>query len=101
VCSRVAIIRSGKIVAIESVSVLRRRLVRRMTVTFRHAPPDTLGDIPGVEHIDVADRVVTFAVRGDVNPLLRLLAGSDVEEMIFPEPQLEDAFLGYYEGVAQ
>jgi ABC-2 type transport system ATP-binding protein len=100
VCSRVAIIRSGELVAIESVSALRRRLVRRMTVTFRDAPPGTLRDIPGIEHIDVADRVVTFSVRGDVNPLLRLLAGSDVEEMIFPEPQLEDAFLGYYDGVA-
>jgi hypothetical protein len=35
-----------------------------------------------------------------VNPLLRTLASADVEELVVPEPELEDVFLSYYQGEA-
>ena len=40
----------------------------------------------------------TLWVRGDVNPLLGEVAHAGVEQFIFPEPQLEDIFLAYYQG---
>jgi hypothetical protein len=38
-------------------------------------------------------------VRGDINPLLRKLAQVDIDEIVFPEPELEDIFLSYYQNV--
>jgi len=35
-------------------------------------------------------------VRGDLNPILRAFAASDVDTLVFPEAELEDIFLGYY-----
>jgi ABC-2 type transport system ATP-binding protein len=100
VCSRVAIIRRGEIVAVESVGALRRHVVRRLSATFRSDPPAHLSSVSGVEKLEVNGRNVVLWVRGDVNPLLRLLATAELEELVFPEPQLEDIFLGYYETAA-
>jgi hypothetical protein len=39
-------------------------------------------------------------VRGDVNPLLRRLAGLDVLDVSITTPDVEDIFLRYYDGAA-
>ena len=36
-------------------------------------------------------------VRGDVNPVLRRIAQADVERFVFPDAELEDIFLAFYE----
>jgi hypothetical protein len=43
---------------------------------------------------------VTLWVRGDLNAILRALASAEVEDLVFPEPELEDIFLSYYAGTA-
>jgi ABC-2 type transport system ATP-binding protein len=77
VCSRVAIVRAGEIVAVERVDKLRSRVVRRLTASFRHGVPDGLGSTPGVEQVEVSGNTAEMMIRGDVNPLLRLLAAAD------------------------
>ena len=47
--------------------------------------------------VEVAERHVTLRVRGDENPIIQRLAREDVERMVFPEPELEDIFLAYYQ----
>jgi hypothetical protein len=47
---------------------------------------------------EVAGSAATLWLQGDVNPLLRRLAGCEVEHLVFPEPQLEDVFLDFYRG---
>jgi ABC-2 type transport system ATP-binding protein len=96
VCTRVAILRDGAIVALETIENLRATVVRRMTVRFKEAVPPTLLTIPAVTRAQVNDREATLWLRGDVNPVVRALAAHEVEEVIFPEPELEDIFLGYY-----
>jgi ABC-2 type transport system ATP-binding protein len=100
VCRRVAIVRGGKIVAVESVDALRRLILRPLTIRFRHDIPAGLELLPGVEHVETNGREAVLRTRGDVNAVLRFLAGHDVDDVIFPEPQLEDAFMEYYESRA-
>jgi ABC-2 type transport system ATP-binding protein len=97
VCSRVAIVRAGEIVAVEAVATLRSHVVRRMSVRFHHDPPAELSSTPGVERVERNGSAAVLWVRGDVNPILRVLALADVDELVFPEPQLEDIFMGYYD----
>ena len=96
VCARVAILRQGRIVAIDAVSELRGRTLRRMRVRFRGAAPADLAHTPGVVTAQPEGEGWLLSVRGDLNPLLQRLAAADVANLVFPEPELEDVFLGYY-----
>ena len=96
VCSRVAILRAGRVVALESIEALRASVVRRARIGFRGAPPAGLAETPGVTRVEANGADVALWLRGDVNPLLRTLAGADIERLVFPEPELEDIFLDYY-----
>ncbi len=98
VCARVAILRGGKLVAVESVGDLRSRMLRRLEVSFRGDAPPGLKTVAGVDRWEIEGRNARLWVRGDVNPVLRLLAREEVERFVFPEAELEDIFLTYYAG---
>lgn len=97
ICHRVAVLRDGQILAVEPIQDLRGRMLRRAQIRFHDGPPADIGAVPGVEHAEIDGRNAVLHVRGDVNPLLRRLAACEIEHFVFPEPQLEDIFLGYYE----
>ncbi len=96
VCRRVAILRQGEIVALETIEKLRSNVMRRLNVRLRGDAPRALLDSPAVIRSEVVGSRVTLWVRGDLNPILRALAAVEVEDLVFPEPQLEDIFLSYY-----
>ncbi|PZC47989.1 MAG: ABC-2 type transport system ATP-binding protein [Chloroflexi bacterium] len=94
-CQRVGIIRQGTLVAVEQVRELRRRKVRTMEVEFKgQLPPDL--QVEGVEILARGDRWWRLAIKGDINPVLRVLASHDLEDLVFESPHLEDIFLDYY-----
>jgi ABC-2 type transport system ATP-binding protein len=96
VCHRVAILRAGEVVALEAIEALRDKVVRKMTVRFAGTAPAGLGEVPGVDRSEARGAEVTLWVRGDVNPVLRALAAHALEDVVFPEAQLEDIFMAYY-----
>ena len=105
VCNRVAILRQGEVVALETIERLRANVIRKATVRFRGEPPAGLGSIPGVARSEMqggatqgnVPYVLSLWIRGDVNPVLRALAGADIDDLVFPEAELEDIFLSYYQ----
>jgi ABC-2 type transport system ATP-binding protein len=96
VCHRVAILRRGEIVALESIDRLREKVVRKMTVRFAGAVPRGLDELPGVARSEVRASEAVLWIRGGIQPVLRALAGQPVEDLVFPEAELEDIFLAYY-----
>jgi ABC-2 type transport system ATP-binding protein len=98
VCQRVAILRQGEIVALETIDNLRDKVFRKMMVRFRAEVPE-LSDVPGVSGTEAHGQEVVLLVRGDLNPILRKLAQFEIDEIVFPEPELEDIFLSYYQNV--
>jgi ABC-2 type transport system ATP-binding protein len=94
-CQRVAILRAGELIALESIAKLREKMVRRMTIRFAGTAPQ-LGNLPGVVRVETRDNKLTLFVRGDINPLVRQLANHQLEHLVFPEPELEDIFAHYY-----
>jgi ABC-2 type transport system ATP-binding protein len=99
VAQRVAIIREGRLVAVEDVAQLKARRERRMEVVLRE--PVDVGrfvGLPGVRVLDTEPGGQRFAlaVRGEPGPLLRLLAELPVADFTFGPPDLEGIFLHYY-----
>ncbi len=52
--------------------------------------------MPHAEVLARHGRRVEIALDGDVNPLLRFLAGQEVEDLLLVPPRLEDIFMGFY-----
>jgi ABC-2 type transport system ATP-binding protein len=94
-CQRVAILRAGELIALESIAKLREKMVRRMTIRFTGALPE-LEHLPGVVRAETRGHELALFVHGDINPLVRCLANYHLENLAFPEPELEDIFAHYY-----
>jgi ABC-2 type transport system ATP-binding protein len=97
VCDRVAIIRAGRLVALEDVGALLARRKRHVELRFRDAAPD-LTAVPGVSGIAVHDGLLTCQLEGDVAPFLAALTGVAVADLTIEPAHLEEAFLEFYEG---
>ena len=96
VCDRVAILRVGRLVEIDSIADLRRLRRTVVEVSFRDAKP-LLDNIPGVSGIEsVAGDRLRFSLSGPPAPALRALALADVTALAMREPTLEEIFLDYY-----
>jgi ABC-2 type transport system ATP-binding protein len=97
VCGRVAILRAGEIVTVESIEVLRSKMVRRLQLRTRGPLPQDVGQMAGVARTQISGNHAVLWVQGDINAILRRLALLDIEQLVFPEPELEDIFLSYYQ----
>ena len=97
VCSRVAVLRAGEVVTVGSIEYLRSKMVRRLHVRSRGSLPLDLEKTPGVARVQISGNQAVLWVQGEVNSILRRLALLDIEQLVFPEPEIEDIFLSYYQ----
>ena len=99
VAGRVAILREGRLVVVDSVSALKSRALRRFQLEFAAAPdPEPFRRVPGVREAEVSGRFLRCTVSGPVGPLLRLAATDGLINVISHEPDLEEIFLSYMKG---
>jgi ABC-2 type transport system ATP-binding protein len=95
ICDRVAIIRQGRIVALEEVAALLNR--RRRHVEMRLAGGALrLDGVPGVSGVQVHDGILRCDLEGDVGPFLRAIAGAPITDLTIEPAHLEEAFLEFY-----
>ncbi|MGA6206359.1 ABC transporter ATP-binding protein [Nocardia testacea] len=101
VADRVAIIREGRLVALDTVAGLRADAVRDVEVTFT-GPVDTAAftGLAGVADVRIEGPTLRCQVTGSPDALLRALAGHHVAGLLVTEPALEDLFHSYYTGEA-
>jgi ABC-2 type transport system ATP-binding protein len=96
-CDRVAIIRDGRLVAVESVADVTGRSYRHVTLEFAEpVDPEEFRRIPGVSELTAADRRLTFKAFGDVDPVIKAAARHTVTDLELSRPTLEEVFLTYY-----
>jgi len=96
VCDRVAILRAGRLVEIDTIADLRQLRRTVVEVSYRDAGPALQG-IDGVSNVQrVNDSRVRFSLSGPPAPALRALATADVTALTMREPTLEEIFLDYY-----
>jgi hypothetical protein len=91
----VAIVRGGRLAALEEVGALLARRRRSVDMRVAGAPPELAG-IPGVSDVVAVDGRVRCQLEGDVRPFLAAIAGSPVTDLTIEPARLEEAFLEFY-----
>jgi ABC-2 type transport system ATP-binding protein len=98
VCDRVGIVRNGRLIAVEKISDLLGKARRRITVEVAGQDGlDFLDAINGVADLERSDGRVSFSYAGDLDPVIKALAGAHVLDLEASHPTLEEIFLTYYE----
>lgn len=101
VADRVAIIREGRMVALDTVAGLRAGAVRDVEVSFAQ-PVDAaeFTALAGIADIRVDGSRLNCRVAGSPDALLRVLAKHRVAGLLVTEPALDRLFHSYYTGEA-
>jgi ABC-2 type transport system ATP-binding protein len=98
VADRVGIIRHGRLVAVESVSALRSKAMRRVEFELdTSADPAVFEAVPGVSDVVVENHRVAMSFGGEMGELLK--AASEhyaIHDISSQEADLEEIFLTYY-----
>jgi ABC-2 type transport system ATP-binding protein len=97
VAERVAILREGRLVVVESLDALRRVAVQRLEIEF--ATPvsaDEFRVLPSVREAKADGVTVTVGFEGPADAVLKTAAAHDVVAIRSHEDDLEDVFLRYY-----
>ncbi len=95
-CHRVAIIRQGRIVAIEEIAALKGHSLHIIEVTFESPPAPGTFDLPGVREVQRDGTMVHLEVRENLDATLKAIAGHRVIDLRTEQPSLEQVFLAYY-----
>jgi ABC-2 type transport system ATP-binding protein len=96
-CDRVAIIREGVVIEVQTIDDLIARGIRRLELRFEGpAPEASLRAIEGIRDLVVAGTAARCTVVGPIDPVLKELARHRVIELVSEKPSLEEVFLTFY-----
>lgn len=99
-CSRVAIIKEGKLIKIETISNLMDDSYRRIHLeASRPLIKEIIMTLANVTDLSIDGTIASFLYNGPINLLTRKLATLDLKNLLVTEPDLEEIFLHYYEKV--
>lgn len=94
-CDRVAIIKEGKIVAIEEMQNLKTKRLKKVTLETTYSTPQVT--LSGVSDLKQDGTLTTFNYNGDMKKLVDYLNSVDVENVNIEECNLESIFMHFYE----
>jgi len=98
VCSRVGVIRQGKMVAVEKISDMKHKRIYTVRVAITGAYNSADFKIPGVENETTnGGGELILHVKGDLDPLIKKLAKYTVHEIEIEHATLEDIFMEFYQ----
>lgn len=95
-CSRVAIIKEGRIINVQDIKTLQQDSYKKIRITAPGVHTQQF-DVAGVSQLEQEDGLVSFFFRGDINLILRRIGAQEVTDVTIEEPTLEEIFLHYYE----
>lgn len=89
ICDRAAIIKEGRLVALERISSLRERASRQVEIRFVGPVPKTLAAVANVSDVRVEQGIAHCRVHGAVDPLIKFLARHRVKSLVVEHASLE------------
>jgi len=94
-CDRVAVLRSGVLVELGTLSELRHLSAITIDATFDGKPPK-INHVKGVKQVKVSGGHLTCQVQGSIDDLLVEIAKAHPISFLSREPSLEELFLSLY-----
>jgi ABC-2 type transport system ATP-binding protein len=96
-CDRVAIIRDGRLVKVDSVEGLRDLAHHQVELRFVDGvPAEAFEGLPGVSEVVVGDHTLRMRVSGPITPVVQAAARYELLDFVSREPTLEETFLAQY-----
>jgi len=97
-CSRVAIIKNGKLVALDNVEALKAAQARKYVVTLENEDAAGAFAGEGLRVSEVSHNQVTVIVQNNIKELISVMDRYPVINIITPNQSLEEIFMQYYGG---
>jgi ABC-2 type transport system ATP-binding protein len=97
VCDAVAVIRTGSVVAEKTMSDIRNLHIHLIEVVGAQAIPPAALQLVGVEVLHHKGREARLKVRGDLNPILKVLTRHNLVDIEVSHASLEDVFMEFYQ----
>jgi ABC-2 type transport system ATP-binding protein len=95
-CDRVAIIKEGELVKVETIENLTKNNLKNIAITFEQSEPIDF-NLEGVVKKEVNGNEMKLLYSGDMKALLNKLNTLPVKDLLIEEPTLEEVFMHYYE----
>jgi ABC-2 type transport system ATP-binding protein len=95
-CDRVAIIKDGKLIKVESVGNLTKNQMKHVTLTIQHTESVDL-QMEGIIKREWKGKELSVLYSGDIKALLYKLQELPISDIRIEEPSLEEVFMHYYQ----
>lgn len=92
-CDKVAIIREGCIITVDTVSNLSSTNAKKI----RLKGVSVLPSISGISGVETSSLFTTFMFNGNIHDLINYLPQTGYEDLLIEEPSLDEIFMHYYE----
>lgn len=96
-CSRVAIIKEGKIIKLESMSNLTENNYKKFKIELKSNTDSSHFKIGGVSKLEADGNTVSFLFKGNINLIMKKISDVEISNVWIEEPSLEEIFMHYYE----
>lgn len=96
-CTRVGIIKEGKMVKVEDISTLQSTNYKKFRIEMKEAVAVDYFSFEGISDLSIKDKTVNFIFSGDINKIVEKIYERKIKNLIVEEPTLEEIFMHYYE----
>ena len=95
-CDRVAIIKEGKLINVDSIEHLTKNKVKNITITLEQSEHFQL-ELAGIVNKEMNHNEIKLLYSGEIKELLSKLNELPILDVLIEEPSLEEVFMHYYE----
>lgn len=96
-CSRVAIIKEGRIIKVETMSALTEDNYKKIKLVMKDNTQKEYFDISGVSNLHQEENDISFLYKGNPNDIIKRISQVSVSNILIEEPSLEEIFMHYYD----
>ncbi len=96
-CSRVAIIKEGRILKVEQVEVLRSSKYKKIRLESNDTRIEEIKSLKGVSKFETKEGAYEFLYSRDIDSIIKWLSERHTDNLWIEEPSLEEVFMHYYE----
>ena len=96
-CNRVAIIKEGKIIKLETMSNLTENNYKKFKIEMKSEIGKEHFKIGGVSNLEIEGNTMNFLFKGNINHIMKKISDVEISNVWIEEPSLEEIFMHYYE----